>query len=285
MRTLIFLSGLLAVTALHGQSLLRPNLYVLDMQYYNPAAIPLSDGQAYGLALMTKSKFVENDAAIWDKPTNVIFNYAGRIKTTEAFGTLNYTYDSYSFYTRHAVSAGYTRRARWGEHGTFAYGGRLVLNLDGVNWDDFELPSGESGRALKANADADIGVAYASRSLRIGLSVRNLLDTRVRLDDQDLLANHRTLYLDGAYTFRFGEDFGLTPFVLLYLERNAGADAGLSLRMFDRINVSYALRVTELRSIYALEADLTRAFSLGVAYDHASLMPDTHLDAVMRFRF
>jgi len=268
---------------LNAQNSIRPNIYLQDMQYYNPAVVAIDSNHRLQTAVYGKHKWVDNEDGIWKKPMNIWVSHAGRIGHGNSFYTVSYVNDRYSFFNRNALYLGYVRQIKKGAS-IFSYGGRIVANIDVVNWSRFELPHNKTGKTGYFNPDLDLGAAYQYKRLTIGAGLKNLVSTGTKDAGATLLRNHREINISLSYRQNIGRQFAITPFVLLANERSTLMDAGLCFTLFNRINASYALRVNELKSVIVLDANVYKGWSIGMAYDRSSLVSDNNFDFVVRHR-
>lgn len=230
-----------------------------------------------------KYRSVDNEKDIWNKHMNIWLSHAGRIGHSNSFYTVSYVNDRYSFFSPNALYFGYVRQIKKGAS-VFSYGGRIVANIDAVNWNRFELPHNESGKTIRFNPDLDIGATYQFRQLNVGLGLKNLVGTNTKAEGAVLLRDHREINVNLGYRQNIGSWFAVTPFVLLAHERSTLIDAGLCFTLLNRINASYALRVNELKSVIVLDANVYKGWSIGIACDRSSLVSDNNFDFVVRFR-
>lgn len=280
--TLLFATIITQVSL--AQNTIRPNIYLQDMQYYNPASVAIDDDHRSQTAIYGKYKSVDNEDEIWDKPMNIWLSHAGRIGNSNSFYTVSYLNDRYSFFNRNVLSVGYVRQVQINENATISYGGRFVANMDHINWDKFKLPHNESGKSTKFNPDLDLGATYQYKKFSAGIGLKNVFSTSTKLEDVDLIKNRREINVNVSYRQNFGNQFAVTPFVLLAHERSTLIDAGLGFSFFNTVNASYALRINELKSVIVLDANVTKKWSVGIAYDRSSLVSDNNFDLVMRYK-
>ncbi len=287
MKTTLLLMVLVISSVSYGQSTLRPNMYYQDMNYYNIAALPLKDSLKYSYSIYAKHKFVENENYIWNKPTTFFLNHIGAIKNKPAFYNVAYISDRYSFYSRNTIYTGYLHKFKFGKNknSTLSVGGRLVLNFDVIDWDKFTLPSGESGKSLKPNADLDLGALYRFKRFTLGFSSKNVIGTSVKLDGEKLLINQREYYINASYLFRIKNNYEIAPYILVRKELNTEFDIGLHLSLFKRVDLSYQLRLLKLCHIFSIQGHITRSLSVGAAFDYSPLLPDNNLDIFVRYTF
>ncbi len=274
----------LSVIVVNAQNSIRLNSYLQDMQYYNPAAIAVGPEESMQTSLYGKYKWVENEGDIWKKPGNIWLSHAGRIGSSPSFYTLSYVNDRYSFFSRNTLYLGYARRLKTGNTSFISYSGRIVVNGDAINWEKLKLPHTRSGRTIRFSPDLDLGIAYQSKRFNAGIGVKNSLSNTTKLEGATLLKNHREINVHLSYQQPIGQQFAITPFLLLARERNTMIDAGMSLSFFNTARVSYALRVNELKSVIAIDVDVAKRWSIGAAYDRSSLVSDHNLDLVLRYR-
>lgn len=280
----LLLSVLLFSLELTAQNSIRPNIYLQDMQYYNPAAVAIDSNQFSQTAVYGKYKAVDNEDDSWKKPMTVWLSHAGRIGRSSSFYTISYVNDVYSFYNRNALYVGYLKQKRIGKSSSLSFGGRIVGNLDAIHWDKFKLPNDQSGSTRRFNPDLDLGITYQFKRLKAGLGVKNVLANASKIAGSTLLKNHREFNVHVSYQQNIGNRFALTPFMLLANERSTLIDAGLSFLVLNKIRAAYALRVNELKSVLTLDVDVYKGVSIGMAYDRSSLVSDNNFDVVLRYR-
>lgn len=276
---------MLSSMAVYGQNTLRPNLHFQNqnLNYYNPAAGFNNDETKSALSLYGKTKVVQENV-VWEKPMTVFANYLSRLKNGQGFYSVGLIQDQYSFYNRRTLYAGYTRQRTVFNTRTLSFGARAVLNFDRIRWDD--APQfGKTGNGGRFTPDLDLGAQYQGKRLRVGLGIKNALGNSSRLDGARLLTNQREAYLNLSYTLNFGENFALSPYTLVQFDRNTDLDVGAYVSLYRRVNVSYMLRAFELRSIFTVEANLTRNLHAGFAIDNSNLYRDTNLDFLIGLNF
>ena len=276
--------AILLIQSVNAQNSIRPNTYLQDMQYYNPAAIAIDSSQHMQTSIYGKHKFVDNNDEVWNKPMNIWLSHTARIKQSNSFYTFSYINDSYSFFNRNAVYLGYVKQWKINHISSLNYGGRIVANMDVVNWDKFSLPHNESGKKGFFNPDIDLGATYQYKKLNVGIGFKNLFATEKKVEGATLLKNHREINVNLSYRQNIGSQFAITPFVLLAHERNTLIDAGLSFLLFKRCTASYALRINELKSVFVLDVNVFKGWSIGLGYDRSSLVSDNNFDFVLRYR-
>jgi hypothetical protein len=284
MKKLLYLLPFVVTMAAQAQNTLRPNLYFQNqtLNYYNPAAGLNSDETDRALTFYGKYKSVAS--SVWDKPMTVWLNYIGRTKGGNGFKTLSFVQDNYSFFNRSALSAGYTRSISVLNTRRLSFGGRAVLNFDRLRWD--EAPQfGQTGSATRFSPDLDLGAQFDGERLRLGLSIKNVLASTVKLDEEILLKNQREAYLNASFALLNGENFRLSPYGQLQLSRDFGVDLGAYLSFYRRLHVSYLFQLSELRSVVTAEVNLTKALRIGFAAGNSSLYRDTDLDFLVGVNF
>ncbi|WP_222166406.1 type IX secretion system membrane protein PorP/SprF [Edaphocola aurantiacus] len=274
-----------AVTAMYAQNTLRPGIYYHNMHYYNAAAGLDDTAAKASVDIYARNKFVQDENKdTWEKPLNLYLNHIYNLDQKNSFN-VSYLYDGYSFYKRNIIYLGYSRTLCWGRDNRLSLGIRPVLNFNSINPDQLGLGPVLDTR-FRFNADLDLGAQYQWKGLTAGVGYKNLFASSVKEDGLDLIKDQRELYVNLSYDFRlFKRKVGLAPFLLFYSERNMNLDAGLNLSFKDRIQVSYALRILELRSIYTVRARIDKRFQVGLALDHSSLYTDVNMDVLLGYRF
>ncbi len=284
----IFLIIATAVFSIAGeaQNTLRPNLYLQRMNYYNPAAGINDSVFKRELSFYAKEKFVDKDNdAIWVKPATVYLNYLGALNGRD-FLNLSYIFDGYSFYNRHSVNAGIGRTYTWGRSGRLGLGARAVLNIDKIDWDKITHIADRPSPGWHITPDLDLGAELQLGKLNLGLAAKNLLGSTVKADGSVLIKDWREVYVNAAYTFNlFNRKIAVTPFLLYFQERDFALDLGTNVSFFKIVDVSYALRLLELRSIVAAKLKLGKHLQIGVAADHSYLLSDVNTDLFIAYKF
>lgn len=289
MRKLLFVLLILpACFNLIAQNTLRPNIYFRNMHYYNTAAGIEDTSSHASFGAYAKYKYVsvdDNDNEVWVKPVNLYFNHLYNLDKKNSFN-LSYLFDGYSFYNRHIVYLGYTRMFHWGKSSRLNLGARAVLNFNAIRWDKLgQIAAPPSGK-LRLNADLDFGIQYQVKGLTLGVSSKNLFASSVKANGLDLIKDQREFYGNLSYNFGlFKRRVMLAPFFLFYKERNFNLDAGLNVGLFQKVNVSYAFRVMELRNIFTVRVDFLEHFQVGASFDYSILYSDYNMDWLLAYRF
>ncbi|TSJ48014.1 type IX secretion system membrane protein PorP/SprF [Fluviicola chungangensis] len=269
-----------------AQNTLRPNIYFQNMHYYNTAAGIEDTSSRMSFGAYAKYKFVpvENED-VWIKPVNLYFNHIYNLNSKNSVN-MSYIYDGYSFYNRNIVYMGYTRMFRWGRSSRLNLGARAVLNFNAMKWNELGQLASHPSSKLKFNADLDLGIQYQVKGLTIGVSTKNLFASSVKVDGQDLIKDQREIYGNLSYNFGlFKRKVELAPFFLFYSERNFNLDAGLNLGLFQRVSISYAIRVLELRNIFAIRGNFLKRFQIGASFDYSIIYSDYNMDILLAYRF
>lgn len=280
---LIFISGL---TGLYAQNTLRPNIYFQNMHYYNTAAGIEDTSYRASFGGYAKYKYVPSDnEEIWVKPVNLYFNHIYNLDSRNSFNA-SYIYDGYSFYNRNIIYLGYTRMFRWGKSSRLNLGARAVVNFNAINWEKLGQISDHPSARLKVNADLDFGFQYQWKGLTFGASAKNLFASSVKADGLELIKDQREIYGNLSYKFNlFRQQATLAPFFLFYKERNFNLDAGLDLGLFQKVSVSYAIRILELRNIFVVRGNIGKHFQAGASFDYSILFSDYNMDLLVAYRF
>lgn len=276
---------LLIQQEVNAQYSLRPNLYLQDMMYYNPASIMTDSTSTMQTTIYGKLKSVDRDRAIWDKPMNMWISHVNRLNQSNTFLTVAYLHDTYSYFTRNALYGGIMRESKLGKQAKIVWSGRIVMNVDKVDWEEFVLPSSTSkGTAMKFNPDIDLGVTYHRRRIVTGVGIRNILATTSEIDNVTLLRNRREINYHFRYNQPIGQHITLAPFLLLSREIGTTLDIGLSLCVLKTVRGSYAFRANQLTSVYNLESKVGKHFALGIAYDRSPLLAGNTIEWLVRYR-
>ncbi|RYU93866.1 type IX secretion system membrane protein PorP/SprF [Emticicia agri] len=268
-----------------AQNTLRPNIYLGNLNFYNAGAGLNDDTHNHYLSLYLKDKFVpQENNAVWTKPLNIYLNYLGNINQ-KSFFNLSYIHDGYSFYNKHTLYGGYGRKYELGK-GRISFGLRAVIDFNYINWETLGALQVASGKSLRVNPNLDFGLFYQRKGLILSFSGKNLFSNEVKKDNETLIKNWQEFYFNASYKLNlFKENLAITPFLLYFKERNMDIDVGLNMALFKTLDMSYALRILELRSIYTARLSLGKRLQIGAAFDHSALLSDTNVDFLLGYRF
>lgn len=270
---ILFLWGLfLGATA---QTTFRPNAYLFDMNYLNPAS-GLEQHQRGASTLYLKNKFIDN--SVWQKPFNLSADYRGRFSKFAGFYTAGYSYDGYSFFDRNTLSAGYTYEFNFRNYGQLNIGARAVLNFDKVNWDKTIMAGNPPVNSFFFNPDVDFGVQYNLKRFSIGVSTKNLFGNNTKVDGHVLLRNRREFYTDASYRFSLGQYINLTPYALLSWQPNFKVDLGARFTICQKALVGYHFRYSDLKHVLSAGVNIANRMKIGAAVDLPIVNKDYNLD-------
>lgn len=268
-----------------AQSTVRPSMYFQQMNYYNVASTLADSSEKASLLYYTKNKLVQSET--WNKPMTSFISQVGRLNNIPGFYSAAYIYDSYSFYDRHTLYAGYTHQWKLGkkQQHVINVGARTVLNFDHIKWDKLGQVVDRSKAGLHFTPDVDLGVQYQFKRLNLGVASKNIFSNTAKFDGEILLQNHREWYYTASYTFTIKKNYNIAPYILVYQERRNAFDFGLFASAYKRVSVSYILRLLEFRHIYMVNVNIVNGLHAGFAYDYSSVYSDKHLDFLIGYRF
>lgn len=286
MKYLTFFFFTFAAMHSSAQNTIRPNMYYHDMNFYNPASGSDDTAQKRLLSVYYKFKLnEEQNDVVWSKPANIFLNHIGTIGK-KSFYSVSYIYDKYSFYTRNTLYAGYGKQYKVPGNAAVSVGGRAVLNFNKIKEEKIGFTGAQNIPGSKATFDIDLGVQYQGKHLTLGLSGKNLLGSSVKVEDKELIRDWREIYINASYSIGLiNRNIQIAPFVLFVSERDIEMDAGVNLTLFKRVDVSYALRIFELRSVASAKYKISKNIQVGIAFDKSSAFTDNNLDACFLYRF
>lgn len=277
----IFIFLVLAFNAM-GQGDFRPNIYFGNLNFYNPASGWEDDVSNHEMSLYFQKKWVDN--IVYEKPVNVFANYLGSISENNHF-SIGYVYDAYSFYNRNLVFTGYAKTIAFSENSRLTLGARAALYFDHINVEKINQDVDPSIGGNYFSPDLDLGVQYQWKGLTLAISGKNLFTNSVSIEGEPIIQNQRELNTFLSYQFIIGEKFGIAPLILLSQERSLKTDAGLNLSYNKKIDISYILRIEELRSIISMGSQLSEIFYVGLAINNSTLLGDMNTDVLVRVKF
>ncbi len=144
------------------------------------------------------------------------------------------------------------------------------------------LPHNETGGSLRLSPDIDFGTQFQWKGFKLGASLKNLIGLSQKHKEKSVIRTQRVVVLNTSYEFLIAERITIAPYFLLFQELKTDLDAGLFLSFDNKINASYLIRITELRSVLTLESRVFEGFSLGASYDTSPLFPDNNFDIFVR---
>jgi type IX secretion system PorP/SprF family membrane protein len=264
---------------------MRPSAYYQDMLFYNPASIPSMEEENQRLLLYSRTKFVTDNEGIWDKSPTFYVDYLRYDDEKKSYFSIAFMNDNYSFFSRNTLYGGYGKKIALGSKSSITFGGRLALHSDVINWSDFKLPHNESGKSFRLSPDVDLGAQFQWKEYKLGASLKNAIGLAQKLDGEEIITTQRAIVINTSYDFYIKDKIIIAPYVLLYKEFGTVVDAGLFVNFYKRVNVSYLIRINELRSSFTLEGRIYKGLSVGACYDKSSLIPDNNLDIFVRCFF
>ena len=275
---------IVAAGKISAQNSMRPNLCFQDMNFYNPASIPMDTSCNYYLSLSGEYKFVKDEAEIWNEKLPFYLNHIGRIKQTGFSYSVMYLYDRYSFFSRNGLSLGVAYQIKWGAGHVLSLGGRAVFNFDIANWDRLRIPVSMTGKKCLLNPDLDLGIEYKIKGLVLGLASRNIFAYGAP-KAMGLIQNRRVASLHASYLFSAGKQCKIAPLLFLYLDRKIIYDIGIYTSIYERVRLSYVMRINELRNIFTTDVRIVGNLYLGAAFDFSLVLPDKNLNIVLKYAF
>lgn len=265
-----------------SQNHIRPSAYFQDMLLYNPAALPIMNGENNRLILNARTKIIPENQPIWNNNFSLFANYLKVNDNNNSYFHIGYIHDKYSFFNRNSIYVGYGKRISLGENSSITFGGNYTFHTDLVSWSNFMLPHDQTGRSFRLSPDLDLGTQFQWKGLKIGASVKNLVGISQKIEEETVIKTQRVVVINTSYEFIIGERITIAPYFLLFQELKTDLDAGLFLSFDNKINASYLMRITELRSILTLESQVFEGFSIGASYDTSPLFPDNNFDIFVR---
>ncbi len=281
-KLLIFVLFIFMSEMVYSQNTLRPNIYFNQMNYYNIAGDIGDSTVGHLLSYYTKDKIIANDS--WTKPMTTMLSYMERLNGKPVTYSSAYIYDSYSYFDRHTFYAGYSYARKFGDLHHLSAGIRAVLNFDRIKWDQLEL-SNRTGSGLRFTPDLDLGIQYQLKGLTAGLASKNLFAASAEYDGEQLIENQREVYANLSYNFRIRQKFRLAPYLMYHQGMKSDIDLGLNLSYKNTFDISYQLRVLELRSIYIAKAKMYKGFYIGASFDSSILYQDNNIDVMLAYKF
>lgn len=256
------------------------------MNFYNAAAGISDTSATCEFSAYVKDKIVSDDNdEVWDKPAKIYLNHIGNMNN-KAFYNISYIYDGYSFYSRNTIYAGYARKLKMFGSSSLSVGGRLILNIDNVDWDKLGQIEEKPSKSTGITPDFDLGAQFNWGGLTVGTSAKNLLASSFKVDGEELIKDWREVYLNASYSLGFfKQNFKVAPYMLVVFERDVEMDAGLNLTFYNTVDVSYALSVFELRSVLTTKVKLFKKFQVGFAIDKSTVFSDNNLDFLVSYKF
>lgn len=264
------------------QNQIRPSAYYQDMLFYNPAALPEMEEFESRFLLNARNRFIDENA-VFEGRTSLIGNFLTVNKEKSSYLQAGFMTNQYSFFNRNSLYFGAGKSYKLGDHSSITFGGNVTMHTDLINWSNFQLPHSETGNSFRLSPDLDFGTQFQWKNLKLGGALKNIIGLSQNLEGSEIINTKRVVVFNTSYDFHIGQKFILAPYVLFYQEVRNELDVGLFLNYDRMINVSYLIRVNELRSIFTFESRVIQGFSIGASYDTSPLLPDNSLDIFVRY--
>lgn len=265
-----------------AQATWRPNLYLDQLLLVQPAAFPEDGAVRQDLTLYARARFIDNPLA--DRSVRLAAAWQGRVGEA-GFVQAGLGRQTGSYYARHGLSLGYGRRFAFGEGHWLEAAVRALAYVDDLRLDEVPHVADAEASGLALTPDLDLGLRYAWRGLRTSVSVRHAAASRVERDGAALIANRRETHLLLGWAFDAGPRWRLMPYGYAVAERNLDLDLGFRAALAERLDLTYALRLTELRHVGMLGVHLGNGARVALAVDRSHLYGDVHGDLLLGWRF
>lgn len=280
-RLLLIAACALALPAA-AQTAWRTNLYLDQLALVQPAAFPEGDSLRQDLALLARARFIDNPLA--DRSVRLVAAWQGRAGA-RGFVQAGLGRETASFYARHGLSLGYGRRFAFGEGHGLEVAARAVAYLDDLRLDEVSHVADTEASGLALTPDLDLGLRYAWRGLRASVSMRHAAASRLERDGEALITNRRETHVLLGWTFDASTRWRLMPYGYAIAERDLDLDLGFRAGLADRLDLTYALRLTELRHVGMLGVQLGNGARVALAVDRSHLYGDVNGDLLLGWRF
>lgn len=278
---------LLSVIACTGFTAMSQNLLVQDMHFQNMNFINPSVGIAdtamnHDVQLYGAHRVVPGND--YSKNPTVLAQYIGNVDKIKGRLMAGYVYDQYSYFTNNTFQIGYATTLKKGNH-HFDLGIRSLMTLiyEKVDWVTNE---GEiKKRSATGNTDLDLGVQYRIKGWSVGVSAKNLFNNTLINNGYEIFSNERVFYMNASYEHTFGEKFKLAAFALPHYTTSFQIDFGVNAKFWNRLDVSYMLRMKELRHIARVSGMITKHLYAGISVGAGHVNSDIRTHAMIGYRF
>lgn len=264
-RYLIVTSLLLIGLVCNAHSFQTRNNFLVERNYYNPAANFLTDGSY----LKTYSMYeFDIPALAGRKPLDTNLDFYFNRPDYSVFASVSH--DEYSYFKGHCLSAGYNHTFTFGGgNHILRVGGRFLLGFNHVDFS--KLPYGDSGKAMLLSPDLDLGVEYQYRILHLGASVKNILSLGSRYEGVEYINWPRAYMLQAFVDVKLhGEDVMLYPFMTLGINQNMMFIVGTDLDIFHYVRLGYSFRVPDLHHNFNASVDICKRVAINVGYSFST---------------
>lgn len=284
MRKIILIILVIYPLQTFAQDIVRRNLFYDNLNFFNPAVNCTDSIHSHQIEIYGKYKFA-NSGNNWNKPINLSAEYQGCSKKNGGGWVGGYSFDGYSYFNRHSIFGGYSYKWNFAHQQFLSIGANLIFNLDGVGWDRFEGGI-ESGNQYFFTPDMDLGIQYGVKGFRIGLSVKNLIGTKQLLaSGVTAIEDKRTFYINAAYEFHLRGNYMIAPIIMLECYESVIGNIGVFASLKNIIELSYYLRINEVRHVFCIQGNILDTAYIGLSYDISHFFSDMNLDFRIGYRF
>lgn len=264
-----------------AQDVAIPNIFYDNMNALNPA-MTLSDTTRNNYATLYTTYHWVHSELYAEQPFDITATYQRRLQHGAI--AAGYSYDGYSFHNRHTIYAGYAYAWRLAPQHTLGIGANLLLNFDAMRWEALDLPSNMPNNLYVA-PDADLGIYYGYKGLRVGFSVKNLIGTSSKLNNTVLLRNRRTYITSLSYDFALKGNATLSPLLLMRFDGEVGFDVGIHSSFLSYLRASYLFRIKQLRHVVSIGGVMPCGVTLDASFDLSHTVKEQTLQVRLGYLF
>ncbi|MEZ4937908.1 MAG: type IX secretion system membrane protein PorP/SprF [Crocinitomicaceae bacterium] len=273
-----------AFSLIQAQDIIPVKYYYNNLNYYNPAAGLKDSATHHKVQVYGSYKFIKNPP-VWKSYPVLMANYEGKFGNDHSLVNAYYVFDNYSFYSRHQISLGYGYNFTFKGKHQLRLGIRANLNLFSLRKEEISHIPTDNLQNMYIAPDFDFGIQYYWKGLFTGLSGKNLIGYKVKVEGEDFLGNQRGIYFNFGYDFTVKENYQLTPYTLVSIEKDFQFDLGFMAKFFKLVELGYQFGLLEMRNTYLLSGYIAKKVRIGASFDHSFIRSDMNLNFLVGVNF
>lgn len=267
-----------------AQDNIHTNYYYRNFNFLNPAAGLKDSSKNHQVQVYGNYKFIET-TPLWKSYPMLMGSYHGKFGKGHSLVNAYYSYDNFSFYSRHQVKLGYGYNFIIKEKHQLRIAVRANLGFFLLRKEKISHIPTDNLKDLYFLQDLDFGIQYYWKGLFVGASGVNLIGNTVKIENEDFLRNQRGFYLNAGYDFVVKENYTISPYTLISFEKNFLFDLGLMVNFFKYAEVGFQFNLLEFRNTYLISGYIADMVRIGASFNHSFIHGDQNLDFFVAFHF
>ena len=115
----------------------------------------------------------------------------------------------------------------------------------------------------------------------VGLSGKNLIGNKATVEGETFLKNQRGIYFNFGYDFVVKENYQISPYTLVSIEKDLQFELGLMVNFFKYVEVGYQFNLLQLQNTYLVSGYIAKKVRIGASFDHSFIRSDLNLNFLL----